>query len=68
MTDDGKRKERLVEKFLYRPLESQLDGNFYLGILSILKEYVCVFQESAALVHKLHDKQLGTLKKCLGCI
>ena len=68
MTDDGKaRKERIVEKILIQEKRMKLVLNFYVSVLAMLKRYVCVFQGSQTLVHKLHDKQLEIFTQFLAC-
>ena len=62
LTDDGKeRKERIVEKVLFK---EQL---FYQAILPLIKNYVVLFQSNVPLVPKLHDRHEQLLRYFLSC-
>ena len=58
LTEDGKkRKERILYKVLFQEKKTLLVLNFYNTVLPLLKSYVCLFQPSEPLIHKLNDKQ-----------
>ncbi|CAM1291290.1 FBN1 (predicted) [Pycnogonum litorale] len=58
MTKDGQdRKNRVVEKLIYKLKETTLIMQFYKSVLPSLKSYACLFQTKEPLVHRLHDKQ-----------
>ena len=58
LTEDGKkRKERIFDKVLFQEKKTLLVLNFYNTVLPLLKSYVCLFQSSEPLIHKLNDKQ-----------
>lgn len=58
LTAYGKeRKKRITEKlFIYRR-KTQLNLHFYVAALPLLKRYVCLFQSSETLIHKLYEEQ-----------
>ena len=67
-TEDGKnRKKRIFEKVLYLARKTQLTLCFFSASLALLKQYVCLFQTSAPMVHKLHDQQEITFRDFLSC-
>ncbi|MEL7307925.1 MAG: hypothetical protein AAGK05_08660, partial [Pseudomonadota bacterium] len=63
---EGKaRRERIVEKLFYKSDKTYLHLNLYIGVLSVLKEYVMFFQKKTVIIHKLHDMQMQTFLKFL---
>ena len=68
LTDDGrKRKKRIVEKVLFKDMQTMLITLFYQAVLPLLKNYVVLFQSNAPLVHKLHDRQEQLFRDFLSC-
>ena len=68
LTDDGRnRKKRIVEKVLYKDMQTMLIMLFYQAVLPLLKNYVVLFQNNAPLVHKLHDRQEQLFRDFLSC-
>lgn len=68
LTQQGKeRKARIVKKLFDQRLETQLIANVLVSVLSLLKEYVKLFQSNCPLIHKLHDKQLCLFNDILAC-
>ena len=66
LTEDGKkRKERIYEKVLFHEKKTLLVLNYYKAVLPLLKSYVCLFQSSEPLIHKLNDKQEELLRQFL---
>lgn len=66
MTKEGKqRKQRIVERLFHNNVKTCLILNLYVSALPMLKEYVCLFQTQAPMVHKLHDAQIKTTRKFL---
>ena len=41
--------------------------NFFIAVLPIMKEYVCLFQSHEPLIHLLHDKQEQVFKDFMAC-
>ena len=57
LTDDGKKsKKMIVEKVLFKDMQTMLIMLFYQAILHLLNNYVVLFQSNAPLVHKLHGR------------
>ena len=52
----GKNKRRIVEKVLFKDMQTMLIMLFYQAILHLLNNYVVLFQSNAPLVHKLHGR------------
>ena len=46
-----------MDKLLVHRTHTKCVLGIYTSVLPILKEYVCLFQSSTCLVHKLHDEQ-----------
>ena len=68
LTDDGKEhKERIVEKVLFKDVQTMLIMLFYQAILPLIKNYVVLFQSNVPLVHKLHDRQEQLFRHFLSC-
>ena len=68
MTDKGKkRKNQVIIKILLHRDKTQFTLEVYSSALSFLKEYVCLFQSSATMVHKLHVKQIELFRDFLAC-
>jgi hypothetical protein len=68
MTKEGReRKDRVVEKVIYKERKTLLVMNFYISALAMLKQYVCLFQLKEPMIHKLHDEQELLIKKFLSC-
>ena len=44
-----------------------LTMNFFIAVLPIMKEYVCLFQSREPLIHLLHDKQEQVFKDFMAC-
>lgn len=66
MTKDGKeRKERIVTALFYKSKETALQLEVYSSVLQLFKEYVCLFQTTEPMVHKLNDMQTACVKKFL---
>lgn len=66
LTPDGKeRKRRIIKKLLHCEKQTLLTLNFYKSVLPLLKSYVCLFQSSTPLVHKLYDKQETLMRQFL---
>ena len=65
-TEEGKKRQmRLSNKlFDHRKWTVSLLG-VYTAVLSPLKQYVCLFQRSECLVHKLQDEQLAVFRQFL---
>ncbi|XP_051814936.1 uncharacterized protein LOC127537124 [Acanthochromis polyacanthus] len=58
-------KKRIIQKVLVCEKKTLLIPNFYKTVLPLLKSYVCLFQSSAPLVHKLHEKQEALMRQFL---
>ncbi len=68
LTEDGKkRKHRIIQQVFFKSKRTCLIMKFYTPVLPMLKEYVCIFQTSSPMVHKLHDKQEEVFKNFLAC-
>ena len=68
LTDDGKgRKERIVEKVLFKDMQTMLIMLFYQAVLPFLKNYVVPFQSNVPLIHKLHYRQEQLFRYFLSC-
>lgn len=68
LTEDGKkRKNRITDKVIVRHQKTMLIMHFYMSVLPLLKEYVCLFQSKEPLVHVLHDKQEQVFRDFLAC-
>ncbi|KAI4821042.1 hypothetical protein KUCAC02_028994 [Chaenocephalus aceratus] len=68
MTPQGReRKKRVCKKLWHEETTTVLRLSIYMGLLTILKEYVMVFQGSQTLVHKLHDRQLELFLAFMAC-
>ena len=52
----GKNERRIVEKVLFKDMQTMLIMLFYQAILHLLNNYVVLFQSNAPLVHKLHGR------------
>ncbi|GBM46665.1 hypothetical protein AVEN_261046-1 [Araneus ventricosus] len=61
------RKNRIVKKLFNCCLETQLVSNLFVSVLSLLKEYLKLFQSGVPLIHILHDKQFSLVKDFLAC-
>ena len=67
-TDQGeKRKQRLLERLFFKSKKTKHIIDFFVATLSLLKEYVCLFEMKMPLIHKLHDKQLELFNAFLAC-
>jgi hypothetical protein len=67
-TKAGKaRKQRIVEKLIFRERKTRLQMSLYSSVLPILKAYVCLFQTRDPLAHKLHQKQEQVFRQLLAC-
>ena len=68
LTDDGKRrKTRIAQKVVVQTKKTMLTMNFFIAVLPIMKEYVCLFQSREPLIHLLHDKQEQVFKDFMAC-
>ncbi|KAM9323145.1 cullin-3-B-like [Pholidichthys leucotaenia] len=68
LTEDGmRRKMRIVEKVIIQEKKTSLIMNFFIAVLPLLKEYVCLFQSSKPLIHVLHGQQEQVFKNFLAC-
>ena len=68
LTPEGrKRKDRIVDKIIYKEKETRLTLNFYVAVLPLLKEYVLLFQNRRPLVHRLHERQENLMRNFLSC-
>ena len=68
LTDDGKRrKTRIAQKVVVQTTKTMLTMNFFIAVLPIMKEYVCLFQSREPLIHLLHDKQEQVFKDFMAC-
>ena len=68
LTDDGnERKEMIVEKVLFKDVQTMLIMLFYQAVLPLLKNYVVLFHSKALPVHKLHDRQEQLSRDFLSC-
>ena len=57
LTDDGKeRKERIVDKVLFKDMQIMLIMLFYQAVLPLIKNYVVRFHSNVPLFHELHDR------------
>lgn len=67
-TQEGKqRKQMITEALFYTSEDTKLQLKVYSAVLSIFKEYVCTFQTSVPMAHKLHDMQMECMKKFVCC-
>lgn len=67
-TKDGKeRKERITKKLFDTADQTAIYLEFYVSVLCIMKEYICVFQTKSPMIHKLHDFQVNAVRKFLQC-
>lgn len=67
-TKEGKqRKESILDALFYTSEDTMLQLQVYTSVLSIFKEYVCVFQTQSPMAHKLHDFQVAAVRKFLSC-
>ena len=67
LTEDGKdRKQRIIEKLIYKHKSLILISNCYL-ILPLFKSMVLVFEQKEPQVHKLHDMMVNNLRSFLAC-
>ena len=68
MTEDGKkRKELAIKKIFYKRKQTRCIMHFYSASLPLLKQYVCLFETSSPMVHKLHDRQVELFRDFLSC-
>ena len=68
LTEDGKdRKQRIIEKLIYKHKSLILISNCYLTILPLFKSMVLVFEQKEPQVHKLHDMMVNNLRSFLAC-
>ena len=68
LTEDGNaRKKRVVERLFYKSKKTKLIMNFVIASMPMLKEYVCLFEMRAPLIHQLHEKQFTLFKGFLAC-
>ena len=65
-TAEGKKRHiRLTDKLFVHRAWTQSVLGVYTAVLAVLKEYVCLFQKSECMVHKLHDEQEKVFRKFL---
>ena len=68
LTEDGRdRKQRIVEKLIYKHKSLLLISNSYTTILPLFKSMVLVFEQKEPQVHKLHDMMVNNLRSFLAC-
>lgn len=66
MTEAGKlRKDRITSKLFFTRDDTLMQLNFFSDALTLLKEFVMLFQSQAPLIHVLHEKQVSLLKQFL---
>ena len=68
LTEDGRdRKQRIVEKLIYKHKSLLFISNSYATILPVFKSMVFVFEQKESQVHKLYDMMVNTLRSFLAC-
>ena len=59
------RKQRIVEKLIYKYKSLLLISNSYTTIFPVFKSMVLVFEQKEPQVHKLHDMMANNLRSLL---
>ena len=57
----------IVEKVLFKDMQTMLIMLFYQAVLPFIKNYVVLLHSNAPLVHKLHDRQEQLFRDFLSC-
>ena len=58
--------EKILDALFKYSKKTRLIMRFYIGILPTFKEYVCTFQSSEPLIHKINDAQENLFRNYLG--
>ena len=68
LTEDGKdRKQRIIEKIIYKHKTLILLANCYTSILPLFKSLVLVFEQKEPQMHKIHDTMVNNFRTFLAC-
>ncbi|GFR68411.1 hypothetical protein ElyMa_002020200 [Elysia marginata] len=67
-TKEGRqRNESIVKALFFTSEDTRLQLQISSAVLTIFKEYFCLFQTKAPLAHKLHDIHMECVRKFLCC-
>ena len=60
-------KERVVEKLLFSRKKTEIQLNFYVTILPLIKSFVLVFEQKEPMMHRIHDELTSVVRYFFAC-